>query len=283
MGSYIIGGAGAPGNFNNPGEEYIGFSSTGTTLVNLAAAGSTNTKGLWTTLGTASGALFHGVIVVIANGSTPGAGFAIDISFDNEVTIHIPNLYAEGNTGSVQYVYLPLNVQTVATANHVRACVQSSTAGATINIGIIGLLNNDNQARTLWNTMVAETATVSGATMPGTADIQVGSPGSYADVDASASQSFGCILPCVTNGATGGDPGAVEPQLVTYATGNSGAEVAIATRPFTRSTASPRLAGNYGNVIYVPIASGTKVRAKANSASPGVGPSTLRIGYYGFY
>jgi len=282
MGSYIIGG-GTPGNFSSPGEEYVGFSSTGTTLVNLAANAAANTKGNWTNIGTASGALFHGVIVVIANGSTAGAGFAIDISFDNDVTTHIPNLYAEGNTGSVQYVYLPLNVQTVATANHVRGRVQSSTGSATINIGIIGLLNNDNQARTLWNNMFAETATTTGATQPGTADIAVGSPGSYADVDASASQSFGCILPCVTNGATGGDPGAIEPQLVTYATGNSGAEVAIATRPFSRSTASPRLAGNYGNVIYVPIASGTKVRAKASSASPGAGPSTLRIGYYGFY
>jgi hypothetical protein len=268
------GGGSSIANFADPGEEHIGFTSTtgGTTIT----AGSANGAGTYTTLGTASGALFKGVTVILSTPSANTANFLVDISFDGGSTAAIKKLYYRGNPGgTVAYIWLPLNVQTNNTANNVKVAVQSSAGSATIKVGLIGHLNADSQARPLWDNMAADSASTSGETAVDNSNVTLGSgSGTYTSV-ATTSQSFGCILPVYQSSSASGNADIVC-RLSTDGTDTG----KFATRYFSVSSAAPTTTGLYGPPIYHAIGSGTTISAACDTASV---TGTVRVGYYGFY
>jgi len=268
---------GSVANRANPGYEAVGVTDTSTGLVLLTASASTNTKGSYANLGTASGALWKGIWVYLGVNSATGAQFLIDISVDGGTTVKIPNLYCKSGTSSAGIsLYLPLNVQTTATANDVRARCQSTVGSATVQVAVMGVLNNDSNSPPLWDNMSAETMqTASTALAPNACTVGTGA-GAYVQLDASASQNFGAILPVAGNfSAT-----AAEEVVCTLATGASGAETAILVFPAVRSSLNPTCNNQYGPLIYTTIASATETRGKMNSVA---GAGTGHIGWYGFY
>jgi len=267
---------GSATNRANPGYEAVGATDTSTGLV-LLTAGSANVKGSYANLGTASGALWKGVWVYLGVNSAAGVQFLIDFSFDGGTTVKIPNLYCRsGSSSGGISLYLPLNVQTTATANDVRARCQSGSGSATVQVAIMGVLNNDGNSPPLWNNMSAETmVTASTSLAPNAITVGTGA-GAYVQLDASASQNFGAVLPVAGNfSAT-----AAEQVVCTLATGASGAETPILVFPAVRSSVNPISLNQYGPLIYTNIASGTETRGKMNGVA---GAGTGQIGWYGFY
>lgn len=264
---------GAVQNRVDPGEELVGWS--GTDFVTVTANASANTKGSYATLGTASGALWKGVTLLVCNASSASVNFAIDVSVDGGTSDVVKNIVVRAATGnSVHQIALPLSVQTSTTASAVQARCQASAGSATIKMAVIGHLNTDGQARPLWSNMAADSFDAT-ATNVDNSTITVGTgAGAYVTI-ANTSQACGAIMPVIQSNTSATALAGVKFSTDATDTGK------FATRHGSFSSVAPTwTAANYGPLIEHPLGSGVTISAAADAATAF---GTIRAGFYIFY
>lgn len=280
-------GGGTLENRSTPGEEWIGRTSTGLTAIcsgtsfagGTCSGGTANAKGSWFALGTASGATFREVCVVVGAFRSPlgaGSSVRIDVSFDGGTTTTITDLFFAHGPSNRQQVCAPLSVATTDTADAVMVRAQATTADSIVDVGLIGRLNADGQARPLWTHMSALTAPA-GDTTVDDADITIGTgAGAYVELDAGLDQACDALLPAFGNASSVSN----ETIMATFATGAAGSENPLFYRTFARNSNNPRAQSNYAPLFYGPVAAGTRIAGKLDSAA---GAGTARLGLYCFY
>lgn len=252
--------------------------STGTTIT---ASGSTNTKGSWSALGSATSFAYEGITVYLAQNSA-NADYMLDIGIDDGAGnnfVLIPDIHFSAVNVNEHNLQLNIPVHIPAGAL-VEARVASTTAGATVACLIVGHSANPggfpgySRAIALFTPASSRGIAVDPG---GTANTK----GSWAEITASSSADVAAIFGIVgfnndiTRAAAGG-------MLLDVGIGASTVE----------STVIPNLAFSWNStwdgpndVFFQPIAaaipSGTRVVARGQCNHNTAGDRTVDLSLYG--
>ncbi len=265
---FTPGGSSQPANPNITFED-IGFTSNGA-LTSVTAAGSTNTKGSYATIGTPS-ANCSGFWLHLGISPTIAHRFLMDLRV-NSSTIILPDYYLQANNGMHARQFIPLKL---TASQLVEARVQCSAASGTVTMAMSCVQASMSLAPGF--DAATDLNTLSGNTLADDTNVPLQSTvSSYTQLVASTGANYGALLVAVSHNNT--NLVTAQGATVIIATGGSGSEVPIARFALHNNTgATGVLAVNH--TIQKAIASGTRLSAAVLANTPGT--DNVRVGLWG--
>jgi hypothetical protein len=267
------GGSGGGGPFNADFKiEPIGTGTDGTGTD--VQAGSANTKGTASTLGTTTNS-WKGFTLELQVASV-NARFLVDVSVDGGSTWVIPNLYAGPSTSASTVVYeIPLNV---ASGSSIKVRCQSSTGSAHIRAYVDGWVSQgsgDPPGFTIADVLVAADTT---NTRASTTDVSMDATGTtWTELVTSLAHDYGALLVSVSENAT---VPSTQGGRVRLATGAAASEVFQWGRAISLNSTSGSGSGRFTGLSRRSYTTGQRVSGNVWVATPGT--EKLAVGLIGF-